>query len=412
MYVSSNPLDRHLDTLKQAEPRPQAVERAVAVLGRRSRPLPRLLVLGSGIALVSGIVLWPRGTSGVAWAQIASQTTPPMYVMRAETVRNGHATPIFEIRVDRTTNRYRMRNVGPMGAAESARQADGTYRMLDSEFIYGPMGHYMRLHGIASFSKQRRQGLGPLGQQPTLDDLLKQKDVRQLGVDANAETRVGKVDRYRLEQPGASGDGAAADRQPFEVYVEPNTKRVLGWDIPGRDGSIYRTTISYPTRMPDSDFAFPLDMNVPTFDLDAIDAWARKTLQHPLAALSAGGHQSQLRLVVQEPRKALWVLWSGTKPNGDLRDHAKVLGLPNGTVYGLAGFARKGDGQTQTALGGHAIQLDRKVDFVDLKVPVFVPDGEGHSKCVGYSIARHIPVKQVPGVDATWGAIGVKRPFR
>ena len=58
--------------------------------------------------------------------------------------------------------------------------------------------------------------------------------------------------------------------------------------------------------------------------------------------------------------------------------------------------------------GGHAIQLHRRVDKLDLRVPVFAP-GKGLSRFVGYATARNVPVLQVSEFHATGLQTSVKR---
>lgn len=408
----SNPLDSSIETLKTAEPRAEAIERAVDALSRPHPARPaRLIPLAAGVAALSLIALWPRGSSGVAWAQIAAQTPPPRYVLRVERVVGNQTKLFYETKMDSTTGSYRMSHMTPTGAVEVTKGKDGYFWPLDTEWISGPFGYYFRMRGIARYShrppktKFVHEGWG---RQLDLSQLLNQKGMHQVGLDADVQTRVGKADRYRLESEGYQ---KSEDRIPLEVYVQPGSKRILGWDRHEEKGAVTQTTVTYPDHFTAADWAFPTLKGVPSFDLDKIDDWAKEQVKKPLATLHAGGATSQLRFVVQGYHHEMWFVWSGAKPNGDLKDKVQVLGVKNGLAYGLAEFAAKPGAKSVFRYGGHAVHLDRKLDFVDLKVPVFKSDGD-RSVLAGYATARHIPVKQVPEFDAIWPALATPKVMR
>ena len=406
----SNPLDSLIETLKSAEPRAEAIDRTVAsVNGSRTSCPRRLVPLAAAVAAISLAVLWPRGNSGVAWAQIAAQPTPLRYVLRAEQIENGKARLVYESKVDNVTHNYRLSHKGSPGSNLVIK--DGNHFLpSDSESIAGPFGEYMRFRGVATFSRKPvnyKNYRWDWSRAVDLDQFLKEKSIRQRSVERNAETRVGTADRYQLDQPS----GVGTDRSLLEVFVQPGSTRILGWDSHSNTGGVYQTTIDYPDHFDPSDWAFPVKNDVPTFDLDLLDAWAREQLKHPLAVLRAGGVTSKLLFVVQGVRHEMWFVWSGAKPNGDLKEKVQVLGIKNGLSYGLAEFAVKPGVTSPMKYGGQGLLVDRRLDYVDLRVPVFTPGAE-RSKLAGYATVRHVPVKQVPEVYAIFGALTVRRTMR
>lgn len=387
---ASNPLDPVVDTLRVAEPRAGAVERAVASL-RRPHP-PRLVPLAACVAALSLVALWPHGSAGLAWAQIAAQDLPVRYhEWRQARGRRG-----LETWVDRSLDAYRIGNPSVDG---------NRYRAERIEIVHSRRGTYRLVNGVATYShRPSRSDFDPRSNASVrdridLDEVLKTPDWHQVGVERSASTRVGTADVYRLRRPTADGKTRA-----FTVYVAPGEKRVLGYDAEYMDGK-GETTIEYPDRFPADTFAIPLKNGVEAYDLDAIDARLRAVLAKPIATIHKGGQTARLRLVAQGAGRELYVLWSGTKPNGDLKERVTVLNERNGTAFGLAIFTRKG-GDRVTRLGGHAVQLSRRVDRVDLRIPVFAP-GKARSRLLGYETVRGVAVERVPEIGAAFPALGL-----
>lgn len=397
----SNPLESVVETLKRAEPRPEAVGHAVAALRRPHAP--RLVPLAVGVAALSAFVLWPHGRASMAWAQIAAQGVPSRYHEWHEAKgRRG-----METWVDRDQGAYRMRS-----------NANSVVEGFD--FIESPRGVYQLLNGVATFTHKRQ---GPSGDVPltapgevrarTDITMLKSHRFRQISVDRGVETRVGRADRYVLKRVPTErekrfvADAKAYFDNPLIAYVQPETGRILGYDERYLEGP-GQATIEYPESFPAGTFAIPPHGGPKPYDLDAIDSRLRARLARPIAILRAGGQTARLRLVVQDARNALWVVWEGVKPNGDLRvkERATVLGLHNHDVFGTMTLTNK-DRLHRTPFGGHAIQLDTRVDRVDLRVPVFVA-GEARSRLAGFATVRNVAVERVPYVRTVFPALGLK----
>lgn len=414
----SNPFDSAVEALRTAEPRPEAVDRAVATL-RRPHP-PRLVPLAVGVAAVSAAFLWPRPGNGLAWAQIAAQDLPLRFHERTVRIRAGKEVFEYENWIDRPGDAYRNRFYLPDRPLRP-NEDPASVPSHDHGYIESPNGWYMLNADMAVYSRKphERSKWDPRSEKNVrdktgLEKLMRNEAIHQLGVEEDVMTRVGKADRYRLDSPIYDGYGSRHEkgRHPFVVYVQPGTKRILGADSVQPNGSLWQTTIEYPDRFPAHTFALPRGTPVPTFDLDALDRRIAERLETPLASLKAGNQTSKLRLVLQGVHKELYVLWSGAKPNGDLAHFVRVLGMPNGTRYGLAAFTAKGDRERSSPYGGHAINLDRRVMAVDLQVPVFAPGpGPGRSRFVGDVTIRKIPVIQVPEVTAL-SAVAPERKSR
>ena len=407
----SNPLDPIVETLRAAEPRPEAVERTLAAL-HRPHP-PRLLPLAVGVAVLSGVMLWPREGSGLAWAQVAAQDLPPRYHERMVYTRGGESITALELWSDRPADAYRNR-VRFLDPNLSARVRKNAFY----EVVMSPKGYYTHGPDYGAFSRRpKAKSLFDPREIPRrgdLSEILGDKTVHEIGIDRNVATRVGLADRYRLDYPVKAYDAKVGKptvgRRSYEVFVEPGTTRVLGYDHIDKGGRM-ETTIEYPASFPTKTFAVPPQGAKDIYDLDAIDAQARARLGSPIAMLNAGGEKVPLRLVVQGAKHELWALWSGTKPNGDLAHKIRVLGVKNGIAYGLAGFTAKPTPSTGGDFGGHAVQLDRRVDRVDLRIPVFAPDSP-RNRYVGDATVRGVTVIQVPDINAVWRALGVQDPIR
>lgn len=391
----SNPLDPIVETLRAAEPRPEATERAVAAL-RRPHP-PRLVPLAAGVAILSTALLWPHGSAGMAWAQIADQDLPLRFHETRTVVAGGQARTTTETWVDRPADASRsvywvFRDFPAVGRSVASNPLSRRF-----EYVESPRGFYGNSNGFASFTRKplAKSRFDPrlalnVRRRTGLAQLLESKDVQQQRVERDVETRVGRADRYTLVR-------SSAGSLPFEVYVQAGTKRVLGCDTPETSGDLGQLTFEYPDRFPAGLFDIP-PKGSDAYDLDALNARVEARLAKPIAPLEVGGQRAVLRLVAQDKMKELWVFWSGARPNGDLAHRARVLGLPNGAAHSSLPYVSKGFNGYFSPFGGHSITLNRRVNVVDLSVPVFEAT-PGRSRFVGDVTVRHVPVLQLPFVD-------------
>lgn len=400
----SNPLDRHVETLRESAPRPEAVDRAVAAI-RRPYP-PRLVPLAVGVAALSLIALWPRGSNGIAWAQIAAQDVPPRYHETQRIVVGGKSRLIGEHWVDRPADSRRTYNHLFQRWIERGQSVATNPLGREFEFIETPRGFYSRDDQDAGYSRKPhpKSKYDPrlasnVRDRTAWEKLLGDRKVRQRSVERGVPTRVGLADRYTLER---SADPRWEDMSAsFIVYVQPGTKHILGSDQQERSGDVWQTTIDYPDRFPSDIFEIP-PRGVKANDLDALNAKVKARLQAPIATLKAGGQTSTLRLVAQGDDKALWVFWTGGRPNGDLKQRVRVLGMHNGQAYSSLTYVSKGFNGHFSPFGGESVKLARRVDRVDLQIPVFAP-GVGRSRYVGDATVRNVPVLHLPfvsGLDA------------
>lgn len=390
----SNPLDPMLETLKTATPGAGAVERAVIAL-HRPHP-PRLIPLAVGVAAVSIFVLWPRGDVGVAWAQIAAQSLPLRYHEKQVVIAGGKTRTMSESWVDRASDSTRthfflFRNFPEQGKSVASNPLDREF-----EWIESPHGVYNRQGHFATFTRKPRQKsefdprlVSNFARRTGLERLLADKKARQLTVERNVATRVGKADRYVI---------AIGSENPITVYVQSGAKRILGYDSPEVGGDAWQRTFEYPDRFSRDVFAIPRRNGTRVYYLDALNAKVEAQLKKPGVILRAGGQTSVLRLVAQDERKNLWIFWSGARPNGDLKQKVQVLGMANGTVQSSLLYVSKEFGGRHSRFGGHAVHLNRLVDRVSLQIPVFTP-GRSRSLFVGYATVRNVPVLHLPFVS-------------
>ena len=394
----SNPLDPLVETLKAAEPRPEAVDRAVAAL-RRPHP-PRLVPLAAAVAALSIVVLWPRGESGVAWAQIAAKGQPGRYILREELVRGGKR---------RLWSTYwRDAPAGSMKSELYTRPGEEAVFLTTPEFSYQRLGDRASLQRGGGGSKL----YVPYTAQPIeFEKLLGDKEVRQLGVDRGFDSRVGKADRYRLdrfatEYTGEKGARAFRGyRQRFDVFVDPTTKNVLGWDDLGRGPTKgARYTVEYPAAIDPGVFALPRTRGVRVYDLDAAHAAMAKALRKPLATARVEGVEISLRLVIQDHSDGLWTFWTGAPLKGDLSRRVRVLGEKNLAAFGLAVFVSKDARGYRSPFSGHGVKIGRQVSKVDLQIPVFA-GGRERPRFVGSADFRDVPVIPIDTIYSAYGEL-------
>ena len=388
----SNPLDPIVETLRAAEPRSEAVERTLAAL-HRPHP-PRLLPLAVGVAVLSGVMLWPRPGDGLAWAQVAAQTMPPRYVLRTYRLVSG--TPVLDSLVaqDLTLHHVRAWFGLPNGTSY--------------DFRYGPRVSYTEHEGYSTVARVSTKGdiaKGWIPHDATMVDLrtvLENDRLRQLGIDRAKDTRLGKADVYRLDQPLNVYDRATkrmkSGRARIDVYVQPGGTRVLGWDNSAADGKAWsRSNVEYPTRISPSEFEPPSKPRLPVYRMDRAVEQVERNLAKGLATVEKDGARSTLVVVAEDHAKAIWTVWRGAPPNGDLAHPVKVIGMKNGIAFGHAVLTSKGDRGYHPPYGGHAVQLNRKVERIDLDLPIYRA-GKTRSIFVGYRRVRNVPVLTIDSI--------------
>ena len=398
-----NPLDPIVETLRSAAPRPEAVERTVAAV-RRPRP-PRLLPLAVGVAVLSGAMLWPRPGDGLAWAQVASQTMPPRYVLRTYRLVSG--TPVLDSLVaqDLTLHHVRAWFGLPNGTSY--------------DFRYGPRVSYTEREGYSTVARVSTKGdiaKGWIPHDATMVDLrsmLENDRLHQLGIDRAKDTRLGKADVYHLDQPLNEYDRATKRMKPgrarIDVYVQPEGTRVLGWDNSTADGKVWsRSNVEYPTRIPASEFEPPSKPRLPVYRMDRAVEQVERNLVKGLATVEKNGATSTLVVVAEDHAKAIWTVWRGAPPNGDLAHPVKFIGLKNGAAFGLAALTSKGDRGYHPPYGGHAVQLRRKVEKVDLDLPIYRA-GMTRSVFVGYRRAQNVPVVTIDSIYSLYDVLRLSR---
>ncbi|GEM_PF-3932299 len=356
----SNPLDRHLETLKGAKPRPEAVDRAVASL---HRPHPsRLVPLTVGVAALSAILLWPHPGSGYAWTQVVAQPTPPLYILRKTVVRNGRVEPWITIWHDRAADAHRVREQNTVAPPFDT-----------METIHSRQGRYVhRYLGYATYTKHA-------GKLPVRDadfmmpeELVRSPQKGKVEVERDIDTRVGKADRFTIERRNFMFDPATQrlrefGRSKYVVYVAPGTTRLLGWEE-AIGGTRYEATVEYPERLDPSIFKISPVAGLRLYDLDRIKTAALREL-----TVSS-------RLVVQDANLRAWVFSSG-------RARPSVLGaLPGAKVWSLKDYNGMGTYGWRSPYTAVGVRLRRPVERIDL--------------LLGEKRLRNVPVLQVDNLES------------
>lgn len=414
--MSSNPFDleRAIDQLRTETPSPEATRKATQALlkPKRSQVRPRAIAFGA-VTLATAVLLWPRGVTGGAWAQIAQKTgvqTRVHTTLRAVFGKEGmNAKPYSETWVD--GKRYAANMYLPVEGNGPRRIALWIRNDGKNDLFYNPMPARNGVPAWANVSKVQEKA-GPYwfgyallsSSSSIIDDVIKEAGWEVLEHKSGVEEGGQTWERYRLTR---LYEGKY--RHNVIAYADPETKLVRRIETLGQRGEIMQICeMDYPASIPDSTFKVEAPAGVEVRDMEQERAEVTALLKKGLGKKG----KVNLRALLHDRAGGLWVLWTGGAPAGDFKYPVKVEGATK-PAYGLKEFTlswEKAPHKTKPApgvgerLGGMAIPIWKKLDRVTVTVPVL--DASGRK--TGSVTFRNVPVRQIGSIYDFAEELGIR----
>jgi|GEM_PF-5092953 len=405
-------LDRAVDALRSELPSGEARVRAKNFL-LKPKPVsyrPRLVVLGLvGAAAVA--LLWPRGESGSAWAQIASQTRGQVR-MHMATYVPGKSVPYMERWVD--GNRYKI----TFELHPPKQKPIYDFSICDGRRVLYYRGNELMKNGEYRSAHVAKVQPGPRDLQYSyglmgagsnlIDDVIKQEGWKVQSQKEKVSSAYGVRDVYVLSirYPHATFTRFAT------VYVDSETKLIREAEFKDEGGlQTALAKIDYPDSFPSSTFALVAPPGVRIRDFDKDREHLETIIRKGLGTKTVAGKTITLRAVVHAGWGEMWVLWTGGAPAGDLRNPIQVAGFPKAKPFGIKTFTIKPDPRSKPApaigqrLGGMAILIQRKLDKITVTIPVL--DATGKKK-LGTATFADVPVFRVESIYDVAETLGIR----
>ena len=329
----------------------------------RNKPsrLPRYGLVGS-IATLAIVILYPRATTSLTWAQAVINSVQALNVHCVSRYNNGQ---IFTEEWTKGTN-HSWVMLDKQGTLMDEWRGDEnqTYHyfhlVLEDQRIKNP--------NKRSFGELFRRKPGspsmfhPIGGK--LTDYLKGRDYKVL-TEANVQHSRGSLKEFHvsLNQPY---------HEEFTATVDANTGLVTKiLQTEGRN-----LDIDYPKSIPDDVFT-PTphgSKGVEVYDILAQKALIRNRMNQGLGTSNG----VTLRLVALDYLGGLWVLWSGLPANGRMDNPYTVAGVKLGAPYGPRKLTSSADGKNDVppilkdgsrVYGMGRIAMDKVGETVDVKIP-------------------------------------------
>lgn len=359
-------IDRAIEALRSEARDPEVTIRARRIiLARSAKPKrairARWLVLAA-TAGVCALLLWPRGSSGVGWAQAVQATLETPNMVETSYAPNGDVAMIsWRSGIKRATLGYTGK-----GDLFMENRTDGKRTVNFFNLFYRSPADVSP--NARNFAIVWDGGAGAVTQfelpLQSIDALLRKPGVVVLS--RTPSTTNENIEEYRVHLPKPRDADLYAD-------VDTATHRIQSvFDHPGGAKLI----LTYPDQIPDSTFEPRIQAakGIESYDLTAQHADVRRTIAHGL------GRQGPvtLRLVLLDCDGNLWAFWTGALPNRYLNPPIRLPGVrfkdPQGfkdftTDHGKAAGAFPAPSIHQW-LGGMAVTPESKLgETVDIDIP-------------------------------------------
>jgi hypothetical protein len=304
---------RALETLREERPSAEATESLLRALRQPAprRSIARPLAFGLMAAALAMALFYPPHTkAGSAWAQTLANSldVPATYSVsrnakgeldgeywvagpKSATVLYRKGKPIIEMRGD-GKRRFNLVDWGGWGGPPAANAR--VYGMVSQDW-------HMPSQWEVSYA--------------SLDALLKRPGLKVLSHEAAKD---GQPEKYRL---------SVKTGRTFEIVAEidQSVRRVAAVVEP-KSGA--RTTIEYPSSIPDSVFEprAQARAGVETYSSDELASQVQRTVRKGLGKRGP----VNLRVVLLDANGALWAFWTGALPDPALSHPFSLPGVPCG----------------------------------------------------------------------------------
>jgi len=270
------------------------------------------------------------------------------------------------------------------------------FRLLYSG--YGVL--YRQVHG---------RGARDVDRWSTIEGLLSNPGIKMEKTPTHVTVDGVQLLRYAAKAYAGPMDGGFSS--PVAFYADVDRGRIVRTEDLGRDGEITEySAVDYPANIPDRVF-LPPATGPRWFDLDASSVLVANSMANGVPF----GKGNVLRAAIQSPSGDLYVLWTGSPPNGDGSQQPEVVGMPTHKIYApdkLTTSRWKVAAKTLYRFQGHplcglVLEVHKPLsDRATLRLPVLVPNerapirrGKGEiqgylSKRVGTATVRDFPVIQ------------------
>jgi len=386
---------------------------------RRRAPIRTLAVALTGA--LATFVLWPRPGANAAWGQVAGATDrQPLVHERTILATRGKSREIAE----RWIKGDRWNWVAARGMFESG--FDGSRMWRTFKGGTRPYGILMTLEPNMVGSMVDALGRGT----PTVEEFVRGKEYRTVGAPQPTRLPDGHRIRYRLERLSKEGSPTG---EVIDVYTLPSETLIRRWELRNGQGGVdMYGLLDYPGEISDAKFSPRFPAKLPVFDLDIVKDRIVGTLRRGLGTQTIGGHTTTLRGVYLDTNDCLHVLWSGTPPNGDLREPVRSPDLKVQRTFGLTAMTNKRleyvppvppSPILNESLGGMSLSLKAPVPSrVTLEVPVYAPDPSRpvidfagnsrgfRSRFVGYARFANVPILNVGPFYMHKDVLGLREP--
>ena len=316
-------IDLAIEDLKKDASNERMRAKSRANLSRPVRSNTRKLGLVGLTAGIAIVCIWPRGTSGTAWAQALGASKSAGRVHYKIWDSNGKGTSeewtdgVKNARIMYARNGVLFNEWRSNGKKLFNYFDFNALRRVDPNPNVHPFGMLTKLSGppiVLSIN------LG--GRLDHLMDLQKGEIIRQ----EPTKTDSGPATRYELKT-----------KRPFQdqLVVIVDDKSGLIVQMEGKDGK-WKSAFDYPESIPESVFE-PVPQvakGIEVYDIDQQKQDIQRTIQKGLGTVNG----VTLRLVVLDANGALWALWTGSQVDGKMLKPFTAQGLKLGPASGLAKF--------------------------------------------------------------------------
>lgn len=405
-------LESMIEALRQELPSPEQVYRAHRRMKPRRTSRSSLSVRLALAGLAAGAityVVWPRESTGSAWARTLESMNDASIVHTVSYASNGAvASESWISGHKRAIVMYSPKD----HSVWSEQRTDGL-----RDYIFFEAGLYQGLDGKSTARLPNARAYGTVRTNPSdfiqlraeefefLDQVLQGKGT-VVKSKHDIDTPEGKRTLYDIEMSyvvSVNGKKQVLKSNELAAYVEPNTHRIRRIQY-GNGGY---EVIDYPNAVPENTFqpAPQAFKNVEFHDLDADQAAVKTDVAHGVRSRSG----VTLRLVALDATGNLWVLWTGAPlPDGRLSRPFRVNGVRAGAAFGPRAFTTKfkmdkvsGPAPSLgTRLGGMSRPLLDKVrKTVGIEVPAY-----GR-----YIRFDDVPIRRIANIGSFAQILGMRR---
>lgn len=352
---------------------------------RAGFPKLALVALTAGVA---AFFLWPRGSSGVAWAQALNASGQARRVHYV--VRNMKGETVSEEWTE--GKKYAHVIYSKTGKVYHEWRSDGIRIYNYFDFFANtdaPKNPNREDYGTLYLVRAQLAIPGILNMGGHLDELIKFRKgtiLRQV----STSTQSGPAVKYDLKFAAPFLDECSAT-------VDDRTGLIV--EIEHKDSAI--ATIDYPESFPSEIFEPKPQVvkSVKIYDLEKQKSEIASSLKRGLA--KANG--VTLRLVAIDNAGALWAIWSGSPVSHRMERPFTAAGVKLGPAFGLRQFTTSASAKDAPATTADGVRLygmarlafTKVGDYVDLSIPT-------RNGIVSF---KHVPVMRIgiPQLYVPWG---------